>query len=192
MAKKAEEQAIKDWFSAPQPDGFWVNYPTDLCSIGNTVSARWKGHKGECLKALLKLAPDEAERKRILANLKAQVKHDRDALKRGEKVYRWAYASTYVNNWRFDDEIDSVADLKPVVDVGICAYQDCGEPCHGEKFKFCTDHEAEQGDRWKAERMRAAKELLYEAGGDNSKAAVIERAKKWVKSHRMPNKEMDR
>lgn len=177
VSKKLEAE-IREWFNAPQPDGFWVNYPTDLCSLGQANQAsRWKGSKGEALKAILKVGPDEKERARILGNLKAQVRHDREALKRGDKVYRWPYCATYVNGWRFDDEIESVADIKPEEILGICSYKDCGEPCHGPNYPMCTEHTAEVNDRWKAERTRRAKELLYVEGGDNSKQAVIQRAR---------------
>ena len=153
-ASKKQQDEIKDWFLAPPPDGFWANYPSDLC--GGT---RNKGPRGDALKAMIKYAPDEPERARILANLIAQVKHDSDAKRKGEEVYRWPYATTYINGWRWDDTIDSVADVKIKNNAGICSHSECGNECHGESFMYCSTHIPEP--QWL---IKARKEGIAEMG----------------------------
>ena len=151
---KKQTEAIREWFLAPPPNGFWAEYPSDLC--GGT---RKKGSRGEALKAMLKLNPDEAERERILGNLKAQVRHDTMAKRSGEEIYRWPYCTTYINGYRFDDVIDSVADVKVKCDVGVCSHGDCGEECMGDSYKYCSTHIPEPP--WL---IKARKEGLAKAG----------------------------
>ena len=151
-ASKKQTEEIREWFLAPRPHGFWAEYPAELCG-----GSRKKGSRGEALKAMIKINPDEKERKRILMNLQAQVKHDMDAKRRGEDVYRWPYATTYINQWRFDDTIDSVADQKPEVSLGICKHGDCGDECHGPEFEYCAKHIPEPSWLIKARKDSIAK-----------------------------------
>ena len=67
-ASKKQQDEIRECFMAPYPNGFWANYPADLC--GDT---RKKGSRGEALKCFIKMNPDESERERILGNLKAHL-----------------------------------------------------------------------------------------------------------------------
>jgi len=150
-ASKKQQDEIRDWFMAPMPDGFWVNYPADLC--GGT---RKKGPRGEALKSMIKINPDADERDRILASLKAQVSFDRKDSKNGDAC-RWPYATTYINQMRWEDTIDSVADIKQTVELGICQHGDCGEKVHGETFVHCAAHVPEPAWLIKARKEGLAK-----------------------------------
>lgn len=133
-------------------DRLWPAYPSDLCG-----SSRNKGSRGEAIKSLIKINPDDAEIERIMQNLLAQVKYDREAKASGEEVYRWPYASTYLNQSRYDDEISgSHAELK-LKESAVCKRDGCNSPVHGPSFAECTDHYAESVDTMRGVRIAALK-----------------------------------
>ncbi len=114
---------------------FWPTYPDDLCG-----GARNKGSRGLALKKAIQLAPDEQERNRILSALQAQIRHDRIARSNGYELSRWPYCVTYLNQRRYDDEIESTVEVmtKGGVHVQICAKDGCDNETQGAGVPFCN------------------------------------------------------
>ena len=112
-----EKEAITVWH-----DGLWFMYPNDLCE-------NQKGSRQKSLNAALKLKSNEEERKRILGNTSALIKHDRLLKQKGKFVSRWPMVSTYINQAYYDREIGShmeVAVRTGELQVEQC--KECGKP----------------------------------------------------------------
>lgn len=108
-------------------DKLWFSYPTDLCK-------NKRGGKQPAFNAFKKLKVDEKEFNRIMLNLQAQIRNDRN----DPDAYRWPFVSSYLNQKRFDDTVDIVE--KPVYVGSTCEYQSCTNEVHGPKFKHCVYH----------------------------------------------------
>lgn len=161
------DKAISDWFEI-----FWRTYPSDL-SHGK------KGSKGMALKAMLKTKPDEEERTRILANLKAQIR----AAKQDPKPDRWKHATTYINNRLWEDEIESMVELKERTQPKKCQWNDCKMCVHGSNYQYCTDHLYESTDPWKPYRKQAIQQLgLMPEQGESVKQWGV-RCKEFLKKN---------
>lgn len=139
--KKEEEEKLEEFFNK-----LWFKYPTDLCK-GK------KGGKTPAWNALKKINPDEQEQTRIMRNLEAQIRFDRQ----DPDAYRWPFLSSYLNQHRYDDEVASVAELKQRTELKNC--EKCGSCVHGEKYTLCTDHLYEKIWRFKEPAMQALKKL---------------------------------
>ena len=124
MRDSMEKQSIDETF-----DKFWFAFPTDLCR-GK------RGGKANALKAWKKINPDQAEFYRIMENMKAQIRHDR----KDSDSYRWPFVSSYLNQARYDDVIESEVDRKERVDLKTCCIEDCSNDVHGPAFKHCAEH----------------------------------------------------
>ena len=109
-------------------------YPADLCG-----SVRKKGSRGEAIKSMLRLAPNDEQMLKIELSLQAQVIHDRKAKEAGEDIYRWPFASTYINQRRFDDELSYIPEEEKKT-ADICSEAGCTEEVHGPAYKFCGKH----------------------------------------------------
>ena len=110
-------------------DSFWFAYPTDLCR-GK------RGGKANALKAWKKINPDEKEFFRIMENMKAQIRHDR----KDKDAYRWPFCSSYLNQSRFDDIIESETVRIDREDLKTCCIEDCKQDVHGSSFQYCAEH----------------------------------------------------
>ena len=111
-----------------QFERLWVSYPADLC----------KGKRGgrqPAYKAFKKINPDEKEFNRIMANMKAMVKADRQ----DKDSYRWPFVSSYLNQARYDDFI-LPAQERSTEELTICCTENCNEKVHGRSFKYCSEH----------------------------------------------------
>lgn len=124
MALSAEEkEAITVWH-----DGLWFMYPTDLCE-------GQKGSKQKSTNAAIKLKPNEEERKRILGNLSALIKHDRFAKQKGKFVSRWPHVSTFLNQAYYDREIGSHMEVSVKTgELQVEQCQECGHPAFDRKL----------------------------------------------------------
>lgn len=119
---------------------FWPTYPNDLCE-GR------KGPKAEALKEMLKLNPDEAERSRILENLRAHIIADRK-IKQRKWIERWPHARRYIKHRWWDNEIPSVVDslLSTSDDVASVPKRETCDKCEkpvrwkNGKVKLCLQH----------------------------------------------------
>lgn len=100
--KEEQEAELTEWF-----DLLWETYPSDLCG-----SARNKGPRSLALKKVLKMKPGREERERILAGLRAQMLYDREAKSHGREPSRWPYLTTYLNQHRWEEEIDSHMEMR--------------------------------------------------------------------------------
>lgn len=128
MAKKTlpteEKEAIKEWFLHE----YWPTYPGKWCRGG-------KGSRSTCLNLMLdKWQPDEAERRRILGNLKAQILHDRK-VPDGQRKW-WKMCDTYTRNGLWEDEIEPLEE--PLKNV-LKKCTKCHQPVHGPTYTLCTD-----------------------------------------------------
>ena len=110
-------------------NAFWFAYPTDL-------SRNKRGGKQNALKAFKKINPDQAEFYRMMENMKAQIRHDR----KDADADRWPFVSSYLNQARYDDVIESEVDRKERVDLKTCCIEDCRNDVHGSKYQYCADH----------------------------------------------------
>ena len=124
MRKVMEEQTIEEKFAA-----IWFGYPTDLCG-GK------RGGKANALKAFKKINPDHSEFYRMMENMKAQIRHDR----KDKDAYRWPFVSSYLNQARYDDVIESEAERMDRVELRTCSIENCNNDVHGMKFKYSADH----------------------------------------------------
>lgn len=121
---------------------FWPAYPADLC--GGT---RKKGAKGEAVKAMIKANPTDDEMDRIMRNMSIQIEYDRKAQNAGEDVYRWPYATTYINQRRYDDDLGgSFSELEQKQKLEGCQTEGCDREVHGPAFRFCTECYASKYD----------------------------------------------
>ena len=104
-----KEEQIKDWFIHQ----FWPIYPGKWCRSG-------KGGRGEAMNAFLKKKKDAdpEELRRILENLKAQIRADKGNPDRKW----WVIGKTYCNNESWEDPIE--AEEEP----GERKYCKCGQP----------------------------------------------------------------
>ncbi len=131
-------------------DRLWPAYPADL-------AAGRKGSRGEAIKSLIKINPDDDELERIFRNMEAQKAFDRASQKTGEFVPRWPYLVTYLNQRRYDDEIEvSHSELGQHQRADSCIK--CGGQTHGPRFDLCTDHLAESLDTGRERRIQALKD----------------------------------
>ncbi len=124
MALSAEEkEAITVWH-----DGLWFMYPNDLCESQ-------KGSKQKSLTAALKLKPNEEERKRILGNLSALIKHDRLLKQKGKFVSRWPMVSTFINQAYYDREMGSHMEVSVKTgELQVEQCQECGHPAFNRQL----------------------------------------------------------
>lgn len=141
-----EKEAISEWFCTQ----YWPTYPGKWCRGG-------KGSRSTCLNLMLdKWQPDEAERRRILGNLKAQILHDRK-VPDGQRKW-WKMCDTYTRNGLWEDEIEPLED--PIKnELPKCS---CGQPVHGPKFNLCQDCLLKKVDPWRQKRIETLKDMgLY-------------------------------
>ncbi len=132
-ATAKQKEQIKDWFIKE----FWTVYG------GNHIKdSRQKGSRGEALKKMIIINPDENEQKRILANMLAQLRADDKLAKTNEFVPRWPMCITYLNKRRYDDEIESrtYGDDNQIKAVDKCCHPSCENDSHGPRFRHCADH----------------------------------------------------
>jgi len=120
-----EQEQITEWFMTQ----FWPTYPAKYCSRKN------KGSRAIALKHMLKHKPDEEERKRILANLKAQV---RAAAKDPDRKW-WKNGETYCYNGLWDDEIDSMMEVEQKTNK-IPKCSECDQLSIGPQYTVCGKH----------------------------------------------------
>lgn len=152
---KDREEAIRKFML----DKLWPAYPSDL-------TEGKKGSRGEALKCIIRKAPSDEELERILRNLEAQKKYDRALKESGGFVYRWPFMSTYINQMRYDDEIQGAHSELKKQDLSKC--EKCDREVHGPKFKFCTEHLAESTDTGREKRIEALKRAgLYIEPGES-------------------------
>lgn len=119
-----EKQTVEEMFNS-----LWFAYPTDL-------SKNKRGGRPNALKAFKKINPDQKEFYRMMENMKAQVRHDR----KDKDAYRWPFVSTYLNQARYDDLIESEADRIERVDLKTCCIENCNNDVHGQSFQYCAEH----------------------------------------------------
>ena len=95
---------------------FWEAYPKDLCH-------KKKGGMPVARKSWDKLSDDQQQH--VLTCMREMMRYDRGLIKRGEKVDRWPFASTWLNQerWRGIEDIQALTD-KPVI-TDKCS---CGRP----------------------------------------------------------------
>jgi len=106
----------------------WFAYPTDLCK-------NKRGGKQPAFQAFKKLKLDEDEFDRIMRNMAAQIRMDRQ----DKDAYRWPFVSTYLNQRRFDDVIESVQTVEKQ-ESRICTVDSCNNPVHGNSYSVCSFH----------------------------------------------------
>lgn len=122
-------EALTEWFEI-----FWQTYPADL-------SQKKKGAKSVALKSIEKLNPDADLQNKIMTNLRELMRHDRLAAKAGDKVDRWPFASTWINQerWQMLEDITSYTSLNEKIAAKKCQcgkdvqiVDKCGD-CHDEQ-----------------------------------------------------------
>jgi len=129
------ESEIATWFNL----FFWPSYPADL-------THQRKGAKSTALKAFLKLAPDEKQRAEIMSKLEVLVRADRSLKKVGKEPLRWPYASTWINQerWQMVEDMESTS---RVIQESLCS---CGErvDVKGQCQKCYFQEKDKAHDRW--------------------------------------------
>ena len=109
-------------------EALWTSYPSDLCR-------KKRGSKLLAKKAFDKINPLEDEFKRIMGNMRAQIKADR----MDKDSYRWPFVSSYLNQARYDDFIMPSKEAS-TEELTVCSVDSCNERVHGRSFKFCAFH----------------------------------------------------
>ena len=159
---------------------FWWAYPKDL-------SKGKKGGKVPALKAFKKINPDETEFNRIMGNMEAQIKADRG----DSDSYRWPFVSSYLNQYRFDDEIMAVSTKIETADLNECGVTGCNKEVHGYSFEYCSFHiPAKQG----GEKREGEIAKAWEATGlDANSPSLVEECRKYCRQgmNKMINKTAD-
>jgi len=119
-----KEEQIKDWFIHQ----FWPIYPCKWCRSG-------KGGRGEAMNAFLKKKKDAdaEELRRILENLKAQIRAD----KGNQDRKWWVIGKTYCNNESWEDPVEDNDESSTKAVIGKCH---CGELNIGPRFDVCPKH----------------------------------------------------
>ena len=129
MIEYTEEQKITDWFIHE----FWPVYPSKWCRNG-------KGSRQKALNSMLKQKPNDEERKRILGNLKAQIRADKGNPNR----CFWSIGLTYVNNQMWEDTIETQEEL-PSEELKKCSQ--CDNRVIGPQYNVCEKHTESHQDR---------------------------------------------
>ena len=111
---------------------FWDMYPSDLCR-----GSKNKGGRGKAEESWSKHVK---EPEKVILALQAQIKYDRDAQNKGEDVDRWPFASTWLNQGRWDVEIESHAELQQRYEGKYCSVEGCPDLTHGPRFEYCAHH----------------------------------------------------
>jgi hypothetical protein len=137
-----EEKQVSDWFLKE----FWPNYPAKFCGRG-------KGSRGISLKLMVSVNPDLDEQKRIIGNLKAQVRAHEQTPEAQRRF--WKIGETYVRNQLWNDEIESIQEIKERQALAECAEQGCNEEVRGPKYKWCDKHIPCQHDQRLRQAWRA-------------------------------------
>ena len=134
---------------------FWPAYPASMCRGG-------KGSRGLAWVAMEKHDKkhnlDEKQRKWILESLKAQIK----ASKAQSNAKWWPIGTTYANNKLWNDEVDSVMDIKEAQKLGKCCEPGCKFEVIGELFKACDRHTNKDIHREKKIEVMKAHGLLMQ------------------------------
>ena len=124
---KEEQTQVCEWFETV----FWPTYPGDLTRNRNGKRDN-KGSKTYGMECILKVPniSSREEQKKIIGNLKAQIRYDRQ----DPDATRWPMVSSYVNRRRMYDEIESTAELKLSLERKLCK---CGQETVGPKYSEC-------------------------------------------------------
>jgi len=124
---KEEQIQVCEWFEAQ----FWTTYPGDLTrnKHGKRDNKGGKTYAMECMLKVPNIEKPE-EQKKIIGNLKAQIRYDRQ----DPDATRWPMVSSYVNRRRMYDEIESTAELKLSLEKKLCK---CGQETIGPKYSEC-------------------------------------------------------
>jgi len=99
---------IEEWFNQV----FWPMYPLDL-------ARKKKGPKLVALEAMKKKNPDEKMREMIMNRMRETIRHCRIEKKMGMDTDRWPFASTWINQERWND----IEDLPSTAEV--LSYRKC-------------------------------------------------------------------
>lgn len=141
-----EAEQVTQWYE----NEFWPAYPGKLTrnKHGNRDN---KGSRAYGLQACLKLTniASHEERIRILGNLKAQVRYDMQ----DPDCTRWPMVSSYLNQKRFDDEIQSMSELRERTEHKQC--RKCKQETLGPKYDLCAVHFYEEHDPHREARARS-------------------------------------
>ena len=115
--------SLKDNFET-----LWTSYPSDLCR-------KKRGSKLLAKKAFDKINPSDDEFKRIMMNMRAQIKSDR----MDKDAYRWPFVSSYLNQARYDDYIEPTREIKSE-ELKRCNHDSCMGLVIGSAFTMCSRH----------------------------------------------------
>ena len=153
---------VEKWFN----EVFWPLYPNDL-------ARGKKGPKTVALKSMIKLAPDEDKRNDIIGKLRVLIRSARLEKKVGQDPDRWPFASTWINQERWDS-VEDMAQPSSIVDKRQCT---CGKPveiknqcweCHGYPNRWnLKDEFIKNGllfQESKQERTQRCKDYLRQKG----------------------------
>lgn len=136
---------------------FWGSYGgrnAELCD-----GPRHKGSKTKAMEAWSKHVGDPKE---VLLAVEAQSRYDKAAKARGKWVPRWPMVVTWLNQHRWDCEIDSHERLNQestAKETKQCEVEGCREPVHGPAFKKCAKHLTESSPAWQHDREALKRQL---------------------------------
>lgn len=143
-----------NWFN----DVFWEKYKQ---LVKTPFPTKYKqGSKGEALKKIITLKPNDDLKQRIELAIDAQIKHRKQVFDvcgsmgryiektKFDKFYANRMASTFINQLGWEDEFpDTMSDDVAIVDfdnvepIGKeCAHDGCTDVVHGPRYYFCTEH----------------------------------------------------
>lgn len=141
---------------ADEFDRFWNMYGgshADLCD-----GTRNKGPKSKALESWKKNVSDPGV---VILAMEAQVRYDKAKKAKGKWVPRWPMVATWLNQRRWDCEIESHEELNAISqEVKTCAIEGCNEVTHGPRFKLCSNHLARSGQAWEEDKVRLGQQLL--------------------------------
>ena len=139
-------------------DQFWNMYggrDAKLCE-----GTKNKGPKGKALESWKKNVENVVEPEKVLLALEAQVRFDKAAKAAGKWVSRWPMAVTWLNQNRWDCEIESHEQLQTQTrEAKQCEMEGCNEPVLGPRYKLCSTHLTRSTPVWEQDKQLMAEFL---------------------------------
>ena len=118
-----------------------------------------KGPRGKALESWKK---NVVEADKVILALEAQVRFDEAAKKAGKWVSRWPMAVTWLNQSRWDCEIESHEALRAQTEVRLCKIEGCEEPVLGPRYRLCATHLVRSTPAWESDKQEMAAFLNQE------------------------------
>jgi hypothetical protein len=157
--------SVEEWFV----EQFWPLYPNDL-------ARGKKGPKSVALKSMVSLDPDEHMQGDIISKMRVLIRSAKMEKKVGQDPDRWPFASTWINQERWNS-VEDMEQPSSIVDKRLCS---CGKiATHKNQCWQCLDKNNPANDL----RMANLKDIFIKNGllHEESKVERTERCKDFLR-----------